>query len=74
MTSSELYDLICFEKIMFKIKDNNMNSHSHPIHKNYPYLTNSFNVFQEIFDFNPHAPGNCKRELDMAHFIETLDF
>ena len=53
MSQNDLYDLICFEKQMFKIKDNSMSSHSHMIHKNYPYLTNSFNVYQEIFDFNP---------------------
>ena len=46
----QLYILLEFEKVMFNLNDISIQANSLDIQKNYPLLTNSFNVFQSILD------------------------
>lgn len=73
MTPQDLVHLLGFEKFIFCIKDNSLSLHQQELDRSYPYLSNSFNIFKEIFDFSPYETLPAKMDLDMQYIIENID-
>lgn len=73
MSPQDLVHLLGFEKFIFRIKDNALASHVQELDRCFPYLSNSYNIFREIFDLSPFELSQSKREIDMQYIIENMD-
>jgi len=68
MSLDDLNKLLDFEQSFFQV-DSKLDSHMKDINRDFPYLSNSFNVLSDLFE----QPVISKTSFDLSHFVETVD-
>jgi len=71
----EMDKLLQFELLLFKrVELNEKPNSQQQFGKAHPYLSNSYNLFADVFDCSYSSGRNGKAPLDMEHLIEHANF
>ena len=75
ITMDEMDKLLQFELLLFKrVELNEKPNSQQQFGKAHPYLSNSYNLFADVFDCSYSSSRNGKAPLDMEHMIEHANF